>query len=268
LRDHDFVFIEDVTKYKYFDVFRHPHLFQTSDKDLKRLQAKLIGLIPEVIYREYPPVNAFRRFPVARIFKIILDAYSKIQKKAIPGPFCSELVSRFYGRLNIPLFSKRIHHRKVSPTRLSRSRLINITNDLVYEPNVESPNDKIFLGEINESSIFIRSTIQTPFLRFAVELSRSLKKSRVFIGADRKEMIELARTMRDLTIDSQSLKRGINNDWIFWSIVAAIKRCRKGCTTCKLPSDCEVFHKVMMKRLDKMKKEKGIEHGTTVKSWD
>ena len=176
VNDNDFVFIEETSKYKYFDVFRHPHLFRISPRDLKGLQKKLIALLPEVIYREYPAVKAFRGFPIARPFKIILDAYSKIRKQPIPGPFCSELVSRLYGRLNIPLFTKRIHHRQVSPTRLSRSRLINITNQLIYEPRVEAPGDELLLEEVNQSSILVRNTTETAFLRFAAEPNRFKKK--------------------------------------------------------------------------------------------
>jgi len=253
--DNDFVFIEETTEYKYFDVFRHPHLSKMSPRDLKGLQKKLIALLPEVIYREYPDAKAFQRFPIARPFKIILNAYSKIQKKAIPGPFCSELVCRLYDRLNLPLFDTRIHHRQVSPTRLSRSRLINISNQLIYEPRVEALGDELLLEEINTSSILIRSTIETAFLRFAAELSRSLRESNIFVGSDKKEMIELAETLRDLTVNPQAINRGVNNDWIFWSILIAIKRCWKRCALCKLPSGCKIFHAVTMKRLHKMIKE-------------
>lgn len=258
VQDREFTFIERITQYKHFDVFRHPQLFNLSAKNMRQLQMKMVTLLPEVIYREYPSVKAFRKFPVGGVLvvvKSVLDLISQKPDKVIPGPFCSQLVSLLYRRLNIRLFEKDIDDDRVSPNRLSRSNLRKISEELTYTNTVGLPNDKELLEEVNESSMLLRSTIQTASLRFAEQLLASLQKSSIFVGAELKEMNGLAATLRESVVNSESVKRNINNDWVFWSSIRAIKHCWKGCNTCKLPSECRIFEKITTARIDSMLKE-------------
>jgi hypothetical protein len=72
---------------------------------------------------------------VSSILTSISHALEKKLETNVPGPFCSELIAKFYQRLNLQLFDDQRPPERVSPNDLASSRLCPVS-DVVVESTV------------------------------------------------------------------------------------------------------------------------------------
>ena len=117
-----------------FALYRHPRM---SDVSKSRFKEVLLEEMSESYGKDYSEM--FRLAALADSIpavNAVLDLYYRIEHKLryaenVPGPFCSELVARFYERLGLPLFSKPRRPEHVSPNDLTQSNLERIEDAVV-----------------------------------------------------------------------------------------------------------------------------------------
>jgi hypothetical protein len=112
-----------------FALYRHPRMSEISEA---RFRQVLLEEMSDSYGKDYSEM--FRLAPLAQTapaIKAALDFYYRMEHKLryaenVPGPFCSELVARFYDRLGLPLFSQPTRPELVSPNHLAASNLERI----------------------------------------------------------------------------------------------------------------------------------------------
>lgn len=117
------------------ELFRHPDAKSISWDEFKRVYAKVLK---EQWGYDYPPYE--RLIPLAKRYPAFVKwlakwwvriRYKNNPQTSIPGDFCSQLVARFYARLNLQLFSDSREPDCVSPNGLATSSLVIVPGAIV-----------------------------------------------------------------------------------------------------------------------------------------
>jgi hypothetical protein len=128
-----------MTDPKRLALYRHP--------DLRKLppgafEAALRAELDESYGRDYSEM--YRLVPLANfpdwLKPLVADAFKRYERNTlreqIPGPFCSELVSRVYERMGLALFRKARPPAEISPNDLAKSNLIRVEGAVVSSSSV------------------------------------------------------------------------------------------------------------------------------------
>jgi Orthopoxvirus protein of unknown function (DUF830). len=118
-------------------VYRHPDIDTVSSV---RFEEAMGQEMSESYGKDYS--EKYRLVPLAQcgpVMKRLLDAYFRFEHRSkyadsISGPFCSELVAKFYERLQLPLFSEAKRPDQISPNDLANSALER-RDDVVLRSN-------------------------------------------------------------------------------------------------------------------------------------
>jgi hypothetical protein len=119
------------------ELWRHPDAGSITWDIFKEVYAKVLE---EQWGYDYPPYA--RLVPLARLPAFVKwlakKWYKNRPKSPIPGDFCSELVARFYERLNLPLFDGSRATDGVSPNDLAKSKLQMVKGAILRREEIES----------------------------------------------------------------------------------------------------------------------------------
>jgi len=127
-------------------VYRHPKMQSVS---ADRFAAVLEQEMLESFGKHYSEM--FRLIRLANIndsAKHLVGSFLRLHhrwylKDNIPGPFCSELVARFYKRLDLPLFQSGKLPDQISPNDLTRSLLIRVNDAVLTRDQLIDPPSQL-----------------------------------------------------------------------------------------------------------------------------
>jgi hypothetical protein len=242
------LFLEDVSPYRYFSVFRHPDLANTSASTLSGLEDRLIELTSRLVYKEYPSLDAFRTVikrvglaaPVVdRLLAVLARVFQA--RRFLPGPFCSSLVAMLFEDAGIPAFDTGLPHDSVLPGDLGRSRLQEITMGV----NVQLGglmNDALLLEEANglAGALALADKSYGAYQGLRIGFER-LKTSPSSLFKHDEEMAQLFEHMLGLLRETELLSHCSALNRRFWPSMAQIEKCWSSCSAgCKLPRHCKV----------------------------
>lgn len=242
------VFLEDVSAYRYFDVFRHPDLMKADPSMLSRVEDRLIELTSALVYQEYPSLDAFRNVIrrtglaahlVDRLLAILARTFQT--RRFLPGPFCSALVAMLFEDSGMPAFDTLRPHDSVTPGDLACSRLerVTVTEDLQLR---SLANDELLLEEANALANVIaladRSYRANQTLRIGFE---RLKGYPSLLLRHDEEVPRLIDDMLARLRQRELLSHAIALNRRFWPAMGEIEQCFRTCSLgCKLPRYCKV----------------------------
>lgn len=130
----------------YFAIFRHPRIAEISSEQFAKVVEEVMsdnyGLDYSQLQRLVPLGTFAAGLDVlVAHFARLLDHF---KQDAIHGPFCSELVTRFYERLGLPLFTGNHRPSEVSPNDLSRSALNVVPEAVIASKDVRDFRPALF----------------------------------------------------------------------------------------------------------------------------
>lgn len=141
--------LENVSDLVHIKVLRHPDIL---DGKLSDIESRLFDLTRQYVGKSYP--HSVRPALAAAFFfrwiaYVIAWLISKCEPhKFKPGPFCSELVTRFYTALNIQLFDREVDPTRISPNDLMRSRLVAVPGVTCMAVGTV-PNNELLCRDLN-----------------------------------------------------------------------------------------------------------------------
>lgn len=156
-------------------VLRHPKLAEVHD--LESLSNNLMTILYPFMGLEYSALRklteAWNRDPILKGFASrilgIIDNFG--DRKFVPGPFCSELVSLLFEQMRLQCFKKQREPKTINPNTFLESILVPVKDAIRYA-DPDCYNDKNLVKELREIMTFSRN-----------ELTGNLVQSRRSIAA-------------------------------------------------------------------------------------
>jgi hypothetical protein len=181
-----------LTDPKRLAVYRHPGLRNlpagTFDAALRAEQEHSYGRDYSEMYRLVPLANVPDQLKpfIAAAFKLYEG--NTLAQQMIPGPFCSELVSRVYERMGLALFAKGRPAAEISPNHLAKSNLMRVEGAVISSSSV-----------VGFKAIEPFSNIAEKFYPVAGDVLARERRAHRLIAREAGKLNEMSRSMREQT---------------------------------------------------------------------
>jgi hypothetical protein len=182
-------------------VYRHPEIETVRDQLTEAVRLLMEGDLGKnysELFRLVALLNLDHS--VSSILTSLSRALEKKMETNVPGPFCSELIAKFYQRLNLQLFDDQRPPERVSPNDLASSRLCPVS-DVVVESAVipiypATPTQLSQERTLDRVGQMIASN-----LNGSRSISRVLKDNEPFFAAQHEQTLAGARALADVMLD-------------------------------------------------------------------